>query len=129
MRLLLDTHVVIAVSRGTQAVVYPHIAPLFTDDVNRLVASVASLWEIAIKTRLGKLEADVAPGDMAALLRSLSIDVLPISDRHATVDLATMPPTRDPFDRMLLAQCQVEGLQLVTVDRALVDHPLAWRPA
>lgn len=104
MRLLLDTHILIAASRRMQAVTYPHLAPLFSDGLNQLVASVASPWKIAIKTRLGKLDAHVAPGDMAPLLRPLPIDVLPISDRHATTDLTTTPRTRDPFDRMLLAQ-------------------------
>jgi PIN domain nuclease of toxin-antitoxin system len=39
------------------------------------------------------------------------------------------PTTRDPFDRLLLAQCAVENLHLVTIDRHLTAHPLAWRPA
>lgn len=105
------------------------MAALFANDLHQLVASVASLWEIAIKARLRKLEVNVEPGDIAPLLRSLSIDVLPITERHATAELTTVPPTRDPFDRMLLAQCQVEDLRLVTVDRALVGHPLAWQTA
>ena len=42
-------------------------------------------------------------------------------------ELDPEPPTRDPFDRLLLAQCAVDNLRLVTVDRALAGHPLAWR--
>lgn len=127
MRLLLDTHVVIAAARGRISAIYPQFAGLFSRPGTYLSSSVASLWEITIKTRLGKLKAAVAPKDMAALLGSLDIGVLAIEHVHATAALNPEPPTRDPFDRMLLAQCQVEGLQLVTVDRALVGHPLAWR--
>jgi PIN domain nuclease of toxin-antitoxin system len=46
---------------------------------------------------------------------------------HVITLVLPEPPTRDPFDRLLLAQAQVEGLQLVTIDRALIDHPLAYR--
>ena len=42
-------------------------------------------------------------------------------------DAEPEPQTRDPFDRLLLGQCQVENLRLVTLDRALAAHPLAWR--
>ncbi len=91
--------------------------------------SAASLWEIAIKVRLAKLSLGGNLADLPDLLNSLGVPVLPIDDRHALASVTPEPPTRDPFDRMLLAQCQVEGLRLVTVDRALVDHPLAWRPA
>ena len=129
MSLLLDTHVVIAASRGELTSAYPRFRALLAVGDHDLIASVASLWEIAIKTRLGKLAPAVAPPDIAPLLGSMAISVLSIEPRHATAVLDREPGTRDPFDRMLLAQCQVEGLRLVTVDRALVDHPLAWQPA
>ncbi len=48
-----------------------------------------------------------------------------INEHHAIAEVLPEPATRDPFDRLLLAQCLVEGLRLVTVDRALVGHPLA----
>lgn len=71
---------------------------------------------------------DVPPDGLAALLLSLGMSIMPIEHRHATAALDPDPATRDPFDRMLLAQCAVEELRLVTVDRALTGHPLAWRP-
>jgi PIN domain nuclease of toxin-antitoxin system len=51
--------------------------------------------------------------------------VLPIVTAHVIAHVAPEPPTRDPFDRLLLAQCKTEARRLVTIDRALVDHPLA----
>lgn len=128
MRLLLDTHVVIAASRRQLPYAYPAFASLFEDPANGFVISVASIWEIAIKVRIGKLETEVEPSGLAPLLRSFGMTILAIDDSHATARLEVDPPTRDPFDRMLLAQCVVEGMRLVTVDRALAAHPLAWQP-
>jgi PIN domain nuclease of toxin-antitoxin system len=87
--------------------------------------SAASLWEIAIKRRLGKLELTVGLGALPELLDGLGVKIVVIDERHALAAVEPEPMTRDPFDRMLLAQCQVEGLKLVTLDRALVSHPLA----
>jgi PIN domain nuclease of toxin-antitoxin system len=53
--------------------------------------------------------------------------LLIIDHRHVLAELDPEPATRDPFDRLLLAQCEVEGMRLVTVDTALSVHPLAWR--
>jgi len=89
--------------------------------------SVASLWEIAIKTRLGKLNPGVPLSEMRDILEDGKLTILPIDVAHVIATIEPEPPTRDPFDRLLLAQCAVEGLKLVTVDRALVDHHLAFR--
>jgi PIN domain nuclease of toxin-antitoxin system len=59
------------------------------------------------------------------LIRALGIDLVPINEHHALAAVEPEPATRDPFDRLLLSQCQVEGLRLVTIDRALIDHRLA----
>ena len=91
------------------------------------VVSVASLWEIAIKTRLGKLDPGVPVEHMQFNLQQAGLTILPIKVEHVLTVAEPQPPTRDPFDRLLLAQAQVEGLQLVTIDRALIDHPLAYR--
>lgn len=92
-----------------------------------LAASAASLWEIAIKARLGKLDPGMPLGMLAEFFEAVGIGMLPITASHAVAAVEPMPPTRDPFDRMLLTQCLVEGRRLVTVDNALCDHPLATR--
>jgi len=94
-----------------------------------LTASVASLWEIAIKWRLGKLPIKTPPSALPDVLSRGKISLLNIDHRHVLAALDPEPATRDPFDRLLLAQCQVEGMRLVTVDKALAVHPLAWREA
>jgi len=98
------------------------------DDAD-LWASVASLWEIAIKTRLGKLDPGLPLGSLPQFYEAMGITFLPVTTSHALASVDPLPPTRDPFDRMLLAQCRVEGFSLVTLDRALRDHPQTWRLA
>jgi PIN domain nuclease of toxin-antitoxin system len=123
MKLLLDTHIVLALLESGSTVLPASVMSLLRDGENR--ASVASLWEIAIKWRLGKLRLTPRLTELPLILGRLEISLLGIDARHALADVQPAPSTRDPFDRMLLAQCTVEGLKLLTLDRALADHPLA----
>jgi PIN domain nuclease of toxin-antitoxin system len=128
MSLLLDTHILLAI------VDTPRRLPSAMEELIRsgevaMSASVASLWEIAIKDRLGKLPMRTSPQSLPDALAAAGIGILPIDQRHVLAELDAEPATRDPFDRLLLAQCQVEGMRLVTIDRALVALPLAWREA
>ena len=100
---------------------------MLKDGGNEHHFSAASLWEIAIKCRLGKLRLTHDLGALPELLDGLGVKIVAIDERHALASVEPEPMTRDPFDRMLLAQCQVEGLRLLTIDRALVAHPLAAR--
>lgn len=127
MRLLLDTHVVVAFCRNELAQRFPEILEALAEPGVDACVSVASLWEIAIKIRLGKLDAQIPLDRLPDLLENFALVILDISSRHALAHVSPEPRTRDPFDRMLLAQCRLEGLRLVTIDRALAEHPLAWR--
>jgi PIN domain nuclease of toxin-antitoxin system len=127
MRLLLDTQILIALARGDLAQLDAGAASAVTSHENVLFASAASLWEIAIKTRLGKIDPGLALDDLPDYLAAIGLNLLVIDHRHVVRSIDPEPATRDPFDRLLLAQCAVEQLQLVTRDRMLVDHPLAWR--
>ncbi len=84
--------------------------------------SAASVWEAEIKTAIGKL----AVGD--DLLGALEADgflELPMTARHA-IDAARLPPLhRDPFDRMLVAQARLEGLEIITSDQKIADYGAA----
>jgi PIN domain nuclease of toxin-antitoxin system len=91
-----------------------------------IYVSVASIWELSIKYRLGKLGLGVPPQQLAELLGIINIGVLPILAGHAVAEIGPEPSTRDPFDRLLLGVCAVERLRLLTLDEKLVDHPLAW---
>jgi PIN domain nuclease of toxin-antitoxin system len=126
MRLLLDTHILLALLEHRMAGLPAGVQALLRDPDNEHHLSAASLWEIAIKARLGKLRLRPSLGALPELLDGLGIAIIPINEHHALAE--PEPKTCDPFDRMLLAQCQIEGLRLVTTDRALVGHPLAAHP-
>ena len=127
MRVLIDTHIVLSLLRQSVAKDYPSISAYLTDAATMGFVSVATLWETVIKTRLGKLNPGMPLEDIAGYLAVLGLAILPIEARHVSADVEPAPDTRDPFDRLLLAQCQVENLFLATADRSLVRHPLALR--
>jgi PIN domain nuclease of toxin-antitoxin system len=81
---------------------------------------------MAIKVRLGKLAVKPSVHELPEVITGLGFDLLLIDERHVVANVSPEPNTRDPFDRLLLAQCEVEGMRLVTRDRALAAHPLAW---
>ncbi len=129
MKVLLDTHALIW---------HLEASPRLPDGVVELISrteherllSVASLWEIAIKMSMGKLEVDgiAAFDEFLAALPALQVRELGITHDHLDV-LATLPLLhRDPFDRLLVAQAIVEGATLLTADPAMKVYavPLYW---
>lgn len=127
MKYLLDTHIWLWILESPTKIAAPVRAALETAD--ELVLSVASVWEIAIKVRLGKLAlqggAEAARHEIVAASGARE---LTISSAHA-VAAADLPPLhRDPFDRMLVAQAILEGFVLVTADDAIRQYgtPIQW---
>jgi PIN domain nuclease of toxin-antitoxin system len=123
--LLLDTHVLLALIEGHQTGLPAGVDALLKHPENEHHLSAASLWEIAIKWRLGKLRLTPWLSALPELLHELGIQIVPINEHHALTAVDPEPVTRDPFDRMLLAQCQLENLRLVSLDRSLLRHRLA----
>lgn len=116
MRLLLDTHILLWWQADDPALPARATA-LIADASNVIFASAISLWEISIKSRLGKLRLEVAEVYAAAL--DDGIMWLPFSPEHA-IAVARLPDHhRDPFDRALIAQAQCEPLYLLTRDSQL----------
>ncbi len=118
MKLLLDTHVFLWFIMGS-----PHLSAearaLIEDEKNRKFISVASLWEIAIKSSIGKLSLSAAFDQLIPQqLRLNGFELLPIEIAHlATV--TTLPfHHRDPFDRLLIAQAMTEQMPIVSSDSA-----------
>jgi PIN domain nuclease of toxin-antitoxin system len=126
MRLLLDTNILLALAPRSSVTLAPRTASAVRSVENVCFASVVSVWEVAIKNRIGKLEI-ASPTEFANYVDSAGIELLPITREQVAVELEQQPGTRDPFDRLLLAICQLEGLRLVTLDRALSAHSLAWK--
>ena len=85
-----------------------------------MLISVVNVWEVGIKGPLGKLE---LPDDMEARIRRActvsGFGILPVELRHALAVRLLPLHHKDPFDRILVAQAQVDGLSLVTTDRWL----------
>jgi PIN domain nuclease of toxin-antitoxin system len=118
MRLLLDTHIFLwAVAGSTQ--LKPAVRRLI-ESADAVYVSAASIWEIAIKARLGKLEAD--PLELSAAIGPSGFLELPISATHAAGVAQLEPHHSDPFDRLLIAQALAEPLRLVTVDEILAKY-------
>jgi PIN domain nuclease of toxin-antitoxin system len=90
---------------------------LLEDTNNRVILSIASLWEIAIKTSTGKLNVGMPFREFVAEnVTSLGIDILEIKLEHLDI-VSTLPfHHRDPFDRLIVAQCSSENLPLLTDD-------------
>ena len=120
--LLLDTHIVLWWLLDSPELPAAARAAISAGN-SRVVVSAASGWEIAAKHRLGKLpEANDIVEHLPAYLRKERFEVLPISMEHALAAGRLPGPHRDPFDRMLIAQAQVERLRMVTVDLAFEEY-------
>ncbi len=116
MALLLDTHTLIwwlTASRRLSAAAREAIAS------GHVYVSVASAWEIGIKRARGKLTLEV---DLADQLRRNAFEPLPITLAHALRAGSLPLHHADPFDRMLVAQAQLEGLRLVTGDPRIARY-------
>jgi len=122
VRVLLDTHAFLwAITADAR--LSPLAQRVFLGGANELLLSAASLWEIAIKVRIGKLPLPL-PADryLREQLSLNAIQVLPVEAVHV-LRLFELPDIhRDPFDRMLVAQCQVENTPLLSGDAQLRQY-------
>jgi PIN domain nuclease of toxin-antitoxin system len=115
MDLLLDTHAFLWWDASDPQLGAACSAAI-ADPANRIFVSAASIWEIAIKQRAGRLSFTGAPSQAVARNGFLP---LPISGQHAEAAAALPPIHQDPFDRILIAQALVRGLVLATADAAI----------
>lgn len=128
MRLLLDTHAFLWLHTDRSRIPDSLLEELADPRTSRLF-SVASAWELAIKTALGKLAVpDPLEQWLERRLRASVVDTLNIQLAHALRAAALPKHHADPFDRLLVAQAQLEGLTLVSTDRQLAayDVPIRW---
>ena len=125
MRLILDTYVLLWWLADDRRLKGPERRAIADRDALVYVSAV-TVWEIAIKRRLGRLDLDVEVLEQE-LLGGGMIE-LPMKWRHAKGAAALPHHHEDPFDRMLVAQAQSEGLTLVSYDRAFKDYDVALLP-
>lgn len=116
---LADTHIVLWWLSDDVAL--PENArEMLMDSSNMVFASSISIWEIAIKSALGKLEADI--DDVCASLEPAGFRTLPFTVQDAALTASLPPIHRDPFDRALIAQARSNGLSVMTADRRLAAY-------
>ncbi len=124
-KILLDTHV------WLWSILSPEklgneVRAMIEDAENEIFLSAASSWEISIKYRLGKLPLPEPPGTFIPQ-RLIRDDIRPLSvEHHHACRVSTLPGIhRDPFDRILIAQAQAEGLLLISADQQLEAYDVA----
>lgn len=124
-RLLLDTHAFLWwLADEPQLGVKAREA--IAESRNVIFVSAASVWEISIKRQLGKLD---APNDLERIIEDEGFTPLPITPFHGE-QAGNLPlHHRDPFDRMLIAQAQAEGLALMSSDTAFAAYAIRVIPA
>lgn len=122
MKLLLDTHLLL-LAGGEPKRLSKQARTLIDNPDNELLFSAASLWEVAIKRGLGRVDFKV---DVRLLRRGLldnGYSELPIISDHVVATESLPPIHEDPFDRVLVAQATVEGVTLLTIDSLVAQYP------
>lgn len=124
MRILLDTHVVLWALADSPRL-SARARSLLADADNECWVSSASVWEVAIKAALGRIGEDFSLDRLEQGIESAGFRTLDVTVRHAVAIGQVDVPHADPFDRLLVAQCEVETLRLLTADAVLVRLPVA----
>ena len=118
MRLLLDTHLLLWAAASSKRL-SREARDLIEDEANDVHFSAASIWEIAIKSGLGRSDFRIDIAALAAALPAMGLTELPVTAGHAVAVTRLAAIHRDPFDRLLIAQSVSEPLVLVTNDAVL----------
>jgi PIN domain nuclease of toxin-antitoxin system len=122
VKLLLDTRLLLWAANDPDRL-SKSVRKLIDDPESEPVFSAASIWEIAIKSGLGRDDFAIDAAVLRSSLNDNGYSELPISGAHAAA-VATLPPLhRDPFDRILVAQANVEGVTLLTADPEVAAYP------
>lgn len=128
MRLLLDAHALIW-AVNDPARLGPQARVELSNPANEVVLSAGTIWELAIKSGLGKLTLGQPYRQwMARSISDLGATILPVTVEYVDAQANLPPHHRDPFDRLLIAQAQVEQIAIVSGD-ALLDQygvPRIW---
>jgi PIN domain nuclease of toxin-antitoxin system len=114
LKLLLDTHALLWGLSGDDRL-GPKARDLIVDPGNQVLVSIVSLWEIAVKVRIAKLEGNVA--EIAKAMADAGMDLLGISVAHLTTLRRLPSHHRDPFDHLLIAQAISEDATFISDDR------------
>jgi PIN domain nuclease of toxin-antitoxin system len=120
-RFLVDTQILIWLADRSEQLPDP-VAAILQEGEDELVFSLVSIWETSIKFALGRLDFTIHPRQLRDGLLEFGFKELPITPQHV-IAVASLPHIhRDPFDRLLVAQAQIEGLTLMTTDKKLAQY-------
>lgn len=121
MRLLIDTHILIWFLEGNKLLSKSR-RQVIANPQNDVFVSISSLWEMAIKISLGKLTLAKPFTDVIKQIGTENIEILPISPEH-TLQVSTLPfHHRDPFDRIIIAQAQIENFSIMMNDPDFANY-------
>jgi len=123
MKLLLDTHAFIWWDSDPARLSAPALAAL-REPANEVWLSVASVWEMVIKAQLGKLTLRLPLADIVMQQQANGLQILPATLAHALAVAGLPAVHKDPFDRILIAQANVEGAELVSADQVVRQYPV-----
>lgn len=121
MKLLLDTHVLLWAAAEPDRLKEP-VRVMLSDPDNELFFSAASIWEVSIKSGLGRPEFSVDPNLLRRGLVDRGFLELAISAAHAAAVMELPPLHKDPFDRLIVAQARHEGFLLLTADEMVAAY-------
>ena len=125
MRYLLDTHVLIWLAENSHKLPLK-IKELVKHPMNVVFISSVSLWEIAIKIKLGKLDIDFTLDELLFAVENSDFEILQIDNNYLR-SLSVLPFLhKDPFDRLLIATAATEGLTIITVDENIQKYDVMW---
>jgi PIN domain nuclease of toxin-antitoxin system len=131
LRLLLDTHIAywLAVERPALT---GHELTALTAVENEILVSAVAIWELRLKWNSFHVSgARKGPGDPTPVLGALNrmgLEAMSLDAQTAATPLLVPITHKDPFDELLLIQAQQSGARLLTRDRSLLGHPLAYQP-
>jgi PIN domain nuclease of toxin-antitoxin system len=122
MKLLLDTHLLVWAAADSFRL-SAQVRALLDDERNEPVFSVASIWEIAIKSGLKRQDFEIDARLLRRELLDNGFEELPITSEHVIATAALPSIHKDPFDRLLVAQSITEGITLLTADPLVGQYP------
>ena len=125
MKYLLDTHAIIWYMEESSELPQ-EITALIDNPVMDVCICAISLWEIAIKMNLGKLEIKLTLDELLAYVKTREFRIINIEDEHL-LSLHDLPYIhKDPFDRLLVATAITEGLTIITIDENIHKYDVSW---
>jgi len=127
MNVLLDTHALIWFITDDRKLTH-YAKQIIQDPINTCFVSVASLWEIGIKTSLGRLELKSDLKKIFGLIEQSGLLLLPITPNHILTNAELDFHHRDPFDRLIIAQGKCEELTIISKDKVFEKYhiDLVW---